>query len=76
VDKIPNVAIEIVVAEKDELLDNKDHGLLVYKRAKGPKYYEVIPNITHYGVYNVPDIRAHVRNLAIEWFDQYVKNVR
>jgi fermentation-respiration switch protein FrsA (DUF1100 family) len=76
VDKIPNVAIQIVVAEKDELLDNRDHGLLAYQRAKGPKYYEVIPNITHYGVYNIPDVRKHVRDLAIKWFDQHVKEAR
>jgi hypothetical protein len=74
VERIPKVAIEVVVAEKDELLDNKDHGYLVYQRAKGPKYYEVIPNITHYGVYNIPEVRSHVRDLALKWFDQYVKN--
>ena len=76
VDKIPNVAIEVIVAERDELLDNKDHGLLAYQRAKGPKYYEVIPNITHYGVYNIPDVRKHVRDLAIKWFDRYVKGAQ
>jgi dienelactone hydrolase len=73
-DRIPNCAIQIVVAEKDELLDNKDHGLLAYQKAKGPKYYEVIPNITHYGVYNIPEVRAHVKDLAVKWFDRYVKN--
>jgi alpha-beta hydrolase superfamily lysophospholipase len=75
VERIPRVAIEVIVAEKDELLDNKDHGYLVYQRAKGPKYYEVIPNITHYGVYNIPEVRSHVRDLALKWFDQYVKNI-
>jgi uncharacterized protein len=76
VDRAPNVAMQFVVAEKEELMDNKDNGLLAYQRAKGPKNLETIPEITHYGVYMVPSARLRARDLAIAWFDRYLKNDR
>lgn len=73
VDHMPKVAMQFVVAEKEELMDNKENGILAYQRAKGPKNLVTIPEITHYGVYMVPDVRKKARELAIAWFDRYLK---
>jgi dienelactone hydrolase len=71
VDKAPNCAMLFVVAEKEELFDNKDHAVKAHERAKGPKKLVTIPNITHYGVYK--EARELAQNLAIEWFDTHLK---
>ena len=76
IDHAPNVAMQFVVAEKEELMDNKDNGVLAYQRAKGPKNLVTIPEITHYGVYMVPPARQKARDLAIAWFDRYLKGVQ
>jgi uncharacterized protein len=76
VDHAPKVAMQFVVAEKEELMDNKDNGVLAYQRALGPKNLVTIPEITHYGVYMVPDVRKKVRDLAIAWFDRYLKTAQ
>jgi dienelactone hydrolase len=73
VDRASNVAMQFIVAEKEELMDNKDNGVLAYQRAKGPKNLVTIPAITHYGVYMVPSARQQARDLAIAWFDRYLK---
>jgi hypothetical protein len=65
--------MQFVVAEKEELMDNKDNGILAYQRAKGPKNLVNIPEITHYGVYMVPSARQQAHDLAITWFDRYLK---
>ncbi len=69
--KLKNCAALFIVAEKEELFDNKDHGKLAYDRAPGPKKYVVVPGITHYGIYT--SARDQAIKLAIEWFDQYLK---
>jgi dienelactone hydrolase len=74
VEKAPNCAMLFIIAEKEELFDNKDHGIKAYNRAKGPKKLEVIPGITHYGVYTTERERAH--KLSQDWFDQYLKGVK
>lgn len=67
----PDQAMLIIVAEKEELFDNREHGARVHERLVGPKSYVVIPGITHYDVYT----RAFDQAIkpAIEWFDRYVK---
>jgi uncharacterized protein len=75
IDHAPNVAMQFVVAEKEELMDNKDNGVLAYQRAKGPRNLVTIPEITHYGVYMVPPARQKARDLAIAWFDRYLKGI-
>jgi dienelactone hydrolase len=76
VDDAPNVkdcAVLFIVAEKEELFDNKQHAKLAYDRMPGTKKkYVVMPNITHYGVYR--ELRDQAIKQAIEWFDQYLKN--
>lgn len=64
-------AMLIIVAEKEELFDNRDHGQRVHERLQGPKSYLVIPGITHYEVYT----RAFDQAIkpAVEWYDRYLK---
>jgi dienelactone hydrolase len=70
--KVKDCAALFIVAEKEELFDNKDHAKLAYDRMVGSKKkYVSLPNITHYGVYR--ELREQAIKLAIEWFDQYLK---
>jgi hypothetical protein len=70
--KVKDCAALFIVAEKEELFDNKDHAKLAYDRMPGTKKkYVSIPNILHYGIYR--ESRQQAINLAIEWFDQYLK---
>jgi dienelactone hydrolase len=61
-----------VLAENEELFDNRDHGVLAHERARGPKKLVVIPKITHYGVYL--QARKQAQDLAIGWYDEHLKN--
>lgn len=70
-DKAPHCAMLFIIAEKEELFDNRDHGIKAHERAKGPKKLVTIPNITHYGIYN--EARQQSQKLAIEWFDTHLK---
>lgn len=70
--KVKDCAALFIVAEKEELFDNKDHAKLAYDRMAGSrKKYVSIPNILHYGIYGAQ--RQQAIQLAIEWFDQYLK---
>ncbi len=69
--RIRNCALLLIVAEKEELFDNREHAELVYQRAAEPKQYVVIPGITHYGIYK--EARAQATTLAIDWFNQHLK---
>ncbi len=70
--KVKETAVLFIVAEKEELFDNRDHAKLAYDRMAGTKKkYVEIPNITHYGIYTTA--RQQAIKLAIEWFDQYLK---
>ncbi len=70
--KVKDTAVLFIVAEKEELFDNNQHAKLAYDRMPGTKKkYVVVPNIKHYGIYREERVRAI--NLAIEWFDQYLK---
>ena len=61
----------IIVAENEELFDNRDHGRRVHERLQGPKSYVVIPGITHYEVYG--KAFDQVITPAVEWYDTYLK---
>ena len=70
--KVKTCAALFIVAEKEELFDNKDHAKLAYDRMAGTKKkYVAIPNIPHYGIYR--EAREQAIKLAIEWFDQHLK---
>ena len=70
-DKRTDCAMLFIVAEKEELFDNKDHAKLAHERARGPKKYVVLPGITHYGIYTTA--REQAIKLALEWYDQHLK---
>lgn len=71
--KVKDCAALFIVAEKEELFDNKDHAKLAYDRMPGTKKkYVSLPGIPHYGIYR--EMREQAIKLAIEWFDQYLKN--
>src|SRR5262249_6880456 len=40
-----------IIAENEELFDNKDHAILAHDRATGVKKLVTIPGIKHYGIY-------------------------
>lgn len=65
------IPIMIVVAENEELFDNRQHGILAYERYNGPKQLVVVPGIKHYGIYREAWSQAH--QSAREWFDKHLK---
>ena len=72
VSKIKACAMLFIVAENEELFDNKQHAELAYQRAAEPKRYVLIPNISHYGIYR--EAREQATRLAIQWFDEHLKH--
>jgi len=72
VDRAPGCAMQFVVAENEELFDNREHALKAYARAVGPKNLVTLPKITHYGVYQ--EARAEAQRLALAWFDAHLKS--
>ena len=69
--KAPGCAMLFVVAENEELFDNKEHGILAYERATGPKKLVIVPGIKHYGIYTQKRDLAH--ELALKWYDEHLK---
>jgi pimeloyl-ACP methyl ester carboxylesterase len=70
--KASGCAMLFVLVEKEELFDNKEHGILAHERAKGPKKLVILPGLKHYDIYTVA--RKQAQQLALEWFDKYLKN--
>jgi uncharacterized protein len=64
-------AMLFVLAENEELFDNKDHGLKAFERATGPKKLVIVPKIKHYGIY--VEARKEAQQLAIAWYDEHLK---
>jgi dienelactone hydrolase len=60
-----------IIAENEELFDNKDHAILAHERATGVKKLIIIPGIKHYGIYN--EARDRAEKEAIAWFDEHLK---
>jgi hypothetical protein len=60
-----------IIAEKEELFDNKDHAIRAHDRATGVKKLVTIKGITHYGIYG--EARGQARKEAIAWFDEHLK---
>jgi dienelactone hydrolase len=69
--RAPNCAMLFVLAEDEELFDNKDHGLKAHARALGPKKLVIVPKIKHYGIYM--EARKQAQQLAIDWYDEHLK---
>jgi uncharacterized protein len=64
-------AMLFIIAEKEELFDNKDHAIKAFDRATGVKKLVTLKGIKHYGVYN--EARAQAQEEAIAWFDKHLK---
>ncbi len=60
-----------VVAEKDELFDNKEHAFAAAEVLTGPKRVIEIPGITHFEIY-VGAAFDTSANAAADWFKQYL----
>lgn len=73
-DQAPNCSMLFIIAEKEELFDNRDHGIKAHERAKGPKKLVTIPNITHYGIYS--EGREQSQKLAVDWFNMHLTGDR
>ena len=71
-DKAAHCAMLFIIAEKEELFDNRDHAIKAHERARGPKKLVTIPEITHYGIYTTA--RPQAQQLALEWFDKHLKS--
>jgi uncharacterized protein len=60
-----------IIAENEELFDNRDNAILAHERATGVKKLVTIPEIKHYGIYN--EARDRAEQEAIAWFDEHLK---
>ncbi len=60
-----------IIAENEELFDNKQHGILAFDRATGVKKLVVVKGIKHYGIYN--EAREQAQREAIVWLDEHLK---
>jgi len=69
--RLKGCAALFILAENEELFDNKEHGILAHSKAKGPKKLVIIPEIKHYGIYREAKKRA--QKLAIAWYDEHLK---
>ena len=67
-------AMLFVLAENEELFDNKDHGIKAHERATGPKKLVIVPKIKHYGIYM--EARKEAQQLAIAWYDEHLKGAK
>jgi len=66
-----HVAKLFILAENEELFDNREHGILAHTRATGVKKLVIIPGIKHYGIYN--EKRLEAQQLAVDWFNTHLK---
>lgn len=67
-----NCAKLFIIAENEELFDNKNNAILAHERATGIKKLITIPGIKHYGIYN--EARDRAQKEALAWFDEHLKN--
>ncbi len=71
IDRCKDCAKLFIIAEKEELFENKDHAIKAHERATGVKKLVTVGGIKHYGVYN--EARDRVQKEAIAWFDEHLK---
>jgi len=71
IDRCEHCAKLFIIAENEELFDNKDHAILAYEHATGVKKLVTLPGIMHYGVYY--EKRAEAQQLALDWFEEHLK---
>ncbi|MHC4995761.1 MAG: alpha/beta hydrolase [Planctomycetota bacterium] len=71
VTKAKGCAMLFLLAENEELFDNRDHGILAHERALGPKKLVIVPDIKHYGIYR--EAHAQALSTALDWFNHQLK---
>lgn len=59
-----------IIAENEELFDNKNHAIAAHQRASGVKKLVTIKGITHYGIYR--EKRKEAQQLAVDWFTKHL----
>ncbi len=69
--RLKGCAALFILAENEELFDNKEHGILAHSKAKGPKKLVIVPEIKHYGIYR--EAKKQAQKLAIDWYDEHLK---
>jgi len=65
-----HAALMFVIAENEELFDNRDHAIKAHAAATGVKKLITLPGIKHYGIYR--EARERAQQLAVEWFDAHL----
>ena len=65
-----HAALMFVIAEKEELFDNRDHAIKAHAAATGIKKLVTIPGIAHYGIYR--EQRERAQQLALDWFGEHL----
>lgn len=65
-----HAALLFVIAENEELFDNRDHAIKAHAAAAGIKKLVTVPGIKHYGIYR--EARQQAQRMAIEWFDEHL----
>ena len=65
-----HAALMFVIAEKEELFDNRDHAIKAHAAAAGIKKLATIPGIAHYGIYR--EQRKRAQQLAVDWFGEHL----
>jgi dienelactone hydrolase len=59
-----------IIAENEELFDNKNHAIAAHERATGVKKLVTIEGIKHYGIYR--EKRKEAQQLAVDWFTEHL----
>lgn len=70
IDRCDDCAKLFIIAEHEELFDNKVHAIAAYNRAKGVKKLVNVKGIKHYGIYT--EKRKEAQQLAIDWFREHL----
>lgn len=65
-----HAALMFVIAENEELFDNRDHAIKAHAAATGVKKLVTLPGIKHYGIYR--EAREQAQQLAIDWFNEHL----
>ena len=65
-----HAALMFVIAENEELFDNRDHAIKAHAAATGVKKLVTLPGIKHYGIYR--EARERAQQLAVEWFGAHL----
>jgi len=69
--RLKGCATLFILAENEELFDNKENGILAHSRAPEPKKLAIVPGIKHYGIYR--EAKKQAQKLAIAWYDEHLK---